>query len=71
MVLTSRFLAGASLWIVLSPVVAFAQTATDAAPASADQAVDDSAVGLQEITVTAQRRGENLQTDEGQREKHE
>lgn len=61
MVLTSRFLAGASLWIVLSPVVAFAQTATDAAPASADQGVDDSALGLQEITVTAQRRGENLQ----------
>lgn len=61
MTLTSKLLTGASFWVVLSPAVAFAQTAVVPMPPSAAQSTAAEEGELQEITVTAQRRGENLQ----------
>lgn len=52
--LTRKLLSGVSLWAVLNPVMALAQESAAPGDAQATQ-------GLQDIIVTAQRRGENLQ----------
>lgn len=54
--LTRRLLGGVSLWAVLNPAAVLAQESV--APATGQEQASE---GLQDIIVTAQRRGENLQ----------
>jgi outer membrane receptor protein involved in Fe transport len=56
-----KFLQGTALGLILMPVSAIAQTSGATPPVQTAAATESAETGLAEITVTAQRRGENIQ----------